>query len=443
LSEPAESIFSILAQRIDRRSARVGVIGLGYVGLPLSLTFVEAGFCVTGIDVDADKIHALTRGESYIHHIEASRIRDAVGQGLLRASDDFSLLREQDAILICVPTPLTKQRDPDMRYVQQTASAIAANLRRGQLIVLESTTYPGTTDELVRHTLETSGLVLGRDFLLAFSPEREDPGNPGFSTKSIPKLVGGVDPLSGVLAEQLYAAALTRVVRVCDARTAEAAKLTENIFRGVNIALVNELKIVFDRMGIDIWQVLDAAETKPFGFMRFNPGPGWGGHCIPIDPFYMAWKAREYDVTTRFIELAGEINVRMPEFVLGKLQSALNQRGKPMKGSRVLILGVAYKADIDDCRESPAFPIIEQLGEQGVEVSFHDPFVEQLPRTRAWPQLENMPSSPLDVATVERADAVLLITAHRALDYALVARHARLIVDARGKFASGENVVRA
>jgi UDP-N-acetyl-D-glucosamine dehydrogenase len=413
------------------------------VGLPLALTFVEAGFRVTGFDTDAAKIAELSAGRSYIHHIASGRIAKLVRSGALRATSQFDELQDQDCILVCVPTPLTKQREPDMRYVQQTSEVIAANLQVGQLIVLESTTYPGTTDELVRVTLETSGKRLGRDYLLAFSPEREDPGNPSFTTKNIPKLVGGVDDASGHAAELLYASALSSVVRVANARTAEAAKLTENIFRGVNIALVNELKIVFDRMGIDIWQVLDAAETKPFGFMRFDPGPGWGGHCIPIDPFYMAWKAREFDVATKFIELAGEINVRMPEFVVSKLQGALNERGKPVKGAKVLILGIAYKADIDDCRESPAFPIIEKLLQLGAEVSFHDPFVSHLPRTRAWQHLENLPSVELTETQLQATDAVVLVTAHSQVGYELVQRWASLIIDTRGVCAQASNVVRA
>jgi UDP-N-acetyl-D-glucosamine dehydrogenase len=433
-----------LEDAIRQRSAKIGVIGMGYVGLPLALAFVKAGYAVMGFDTDPAKIEALNEGRSYIHHISSDRIVTAVKTGLLKATANFDLLKSQDAILICVPTPLTKQREPDMRYVRDTTSAIAKRLRSGQLIVLESTTYPGTTDELVREELEQSGLQLGKDFLLAFSPEREDPGNASFNTTTIPKLVGGVDEASGRVAEQLYAAALAKTVLVSSARVAEAAKLTENIFRGINIALVNELKIVFDRMGIDVWQVLDAAETKPFGFMRFNPGPGWGGHCIPVDPFYMSWKAREYEVTTRFIELAGEINVRMPEFVVEKLQRALNDRGKPMKGSRILLLGVAYKNDIDDCRESPAFPIIDHLAPLGAEVVFHDPYVPTLPRTRAWPHLENRTSEALTVESVAKADAVLIVTAHKSIDYDFVAKHAQLIVDTRGVYRKpSRNLVKA
>lgn len=436
-------IATELERKIDARTARIGIVGMGYVGLPLALTFADAGFRVTGFDVDAVKVGMLQAGRSYIHHIAEARIGEKVALGLLEATDDFDHLAQQDAILICVPTPLTKQREPEMGFVQRTAEAISARLRPAQLIVLESTTYPGTTDGLVLEALRANGSKLGHDFLLAFSPEREDPGNVSFTTRSIPKLVGGVDEVSGRVAERLYKAALASVVLVADARTAEAAKLTENIFRGVNIALVNELKIAFDRMGIDIWSVLDAADTKPFGFMRFNPGPGWGGHCIPIDPFYMAWKAREFDVTTKFIELAGEINVRMPEFVIGKLQSALNELGKPVKGSRILLLGVAYKANIDDCRESPAFPIIEKLGELGAHVSFHDPYVKHLPRTRAWPQFENMAAVELSASSVANADAVLVVTAHKGVDYELVQRHAQLIVDTRNAFPGDARVVRA
>lgn len=433
-----------LEQKIADRSARIGVIGMGYVGLPLSLTFTQAGFAVTGLDTDVAKVEALRVGRSYIQHIGSDVVAKGVASGRLEATGDFDQLARQDAILICVPTPLTKQREPEMRYVRDTATAIAARLRPGQLIVLESTTYPGTTDELVRGILERSGLALDRDFFLAFSPEREDPGNARFNTRTIPKLVGGVSEASGHVAEQLYAAALEQVIRVSDARTAEAAKLTENIFRGVNIALVNELKIVFDRMGIDVWNVLDAASTKPFGFMRFNPGPGWGGHCIPIDPFYMSWKAREFEVTTKFIELAGEINVRMPEYVVSKLQRALNERGKAVKGSRILLLGVAYKNDIDDCRESPVFPIIEQLGELGADIKFHDPHVHTLPRTRAWPHLENFPSEPLTADLLAKSDAVLIVTAHKAVDYDLVASHAPLVVDTRGVYRCAlDKVVRA
>lgn len=433
-----------LRAAFDRSDARVGIIGLGYVGLPLALAFVEGGLEVTGFDVDPAKVEAIERGECYIRHLDGSRLRAAVSAGHLAATTDFSRLGEADAILICVPTPLTPQREPDMRFVVGSAEAVRDRLRRGQLIVLESTTYPGTTDGLVRDILEASGLRCGDDFFLAFSPEREDPGNPDYGTTTIPKVVGGVDPVSTELAEALYARAVRRTVRVSSARAAEATKLMENIFRAVNIALVNELKVVYDRMGIDVWEVLDAAETKPFGFMRFNPGPGWGGHCIPLDPFYLSWKAREHGVTTRFIELAGEVNIAMPEYVVHKLQLALNQRSKAVKGSRILILGLAYKRDIDDPRESPAFEIIDRLLELEAVVSYHDPHIPVAPRMRSWPDIPPLESVELTEQTLSEHDAVVVVTDHRAVDYELVRRHARLVVDTRGVLpGTAENVVPA
>ena len=331
-----------------------------------------------------------------------------------------------------------------MSYVSGTARQIAPRLRAGQLVVLESSTYPGTTDELVREILEASGLKSGRDFFLAFSPEREDPGNRSFSTATIPKVVGGVDPVSGDLAQALYDQVIAKTVRVSSARAAEASKLVENIFRAVNIALVNELKIVFDRMGIDVWEVLDAASTKPFGFMRFNPGPGWGGHCIPLDPFYLSWKAREFGVAPKFIELAGEINVAMPAYVVEKIQAALNARGKPLKGSRVLVLGLAYKKDIDDPRESPAFEVIERLLASEAVVSYHDPYIERAPRMRSWPDLPPMASVPLTPETLASSDAVVIVTDHSSVDYELVARHAPVVIDTRGVYRNPRaNVVKA
>ena len=433
-----------LSERIERREALIGVVGMGYVGLPLALTFAERGFAVLGFDIDAEKIAALERGESYIKHLDPTRVGAAHASGRFRATVDFARLAEPDAVLICVPTPLTPQREPDMSYVESTGRAVAATLRPGQLVVLESTTYPGTTDGLLLDLLTGSGLTCGAEFFLAFSPEREDPGNPHFSTATIPKVVGGVDHASGEVAAALYTAAMERVVTVSSARAAEATKLLENIFRAVNIALVNELKVVYDRMGIDVWEVLDAAATKPFGFMRFNPGPGWGGHCIPLDPFYLAWKAREFGVTTRFIELAGEVNVAMPRFVVEKLQLALNQRGKAVKGSRVLLLGLAYKKDIDDPRESPAFEIVQQLLALGAEVGYHDPHIPSSPRMRHWPGLGPMTSQPLTAATLAAQDAVVVVTDHGAIDWALVARHAPLIVDTRGVYrAAADNVVKA
>ncbi|HPS80207.1 MAG TPA: nucleotide sugar dehydrogenase, partial [Thermoanaerobaculaceae bacterium] len=330
--------------------------------------------------------------------------------------------------------PLTPQREPDMSYVEKSARQIKACLRPGQLVILESTTYPGTTDELLKGILEETGLRSGADFFLAFSPEREDPGRKDFTTTTTPKVVGGVDQAAGDLAQALYDLIIATTVRVSSARVAEASKLTENIFRAVNIALVNELKMIYDRMGIDVWEVLDAAESKPFGFMRFNPGPGWGGHCIPLDPFYLAWKAREYGEAPKFIELAGDINVQMPHYVVQKLLLALNDRGKSLKGSKVLILGIAYKKDIDDPRESPAFEIIELLLKLGAEVTYHDPHIPVAPRMRTWPHLPPMQSQPLTSDTLRQADAVLIVTDHTAVDYRQIEEHAQLIVDARGVY---------
>jgi len=423
-----------LRARIEERTALVGIIGLGYVGLPLALTFTERQFRVLGFDVDRKKVDSLHAGDPYIRHLDWGRVTSAAGSGRLQATSDFLRLSEPDVLIVCVPTPLTPQREPDMSYVEGTARQIAKSLRRDQLVVLESTTYPGTTDELVRGILEQTGLVSGRDFFLAFSPEREDPGNSSYGTATIPKVVGGVDPVSGDLAQALYGGVISKTVRVSSSRTAEATKLVENIFRAVNIALVNELKIVFDRMGIDIWEVLDAASTKPFGFMRFNPGPGWGGHCIPLDPFYLTWKAREYGVTPKFIELAGEVNEQMPHYVVEKLQAALNDRGKAMKGSKILVFGLAYKKNIDDARESPAFVIIDELLRKGAVVSYHDPHIPQAPSVRNWPDLPAMTSARLEPETLAACDAALIVTDHSSVDYALVARHAPLVVDTRGVY---------
>jgi len=433
-----------LRRKIEDRSATIGVIGLGYVGLPMTLTMAEQGYSVLGFDIDPGKIEALNHGRNYIQHLDGRRLTAAVGAGKFRATADFLRLREPDVLLICVPTPLTPQREPEMSFVVDTARQIRASLRPGQLVILESTTYPGTTDELVRGILEETGLKCGDDFFLAFSPEREDPGNKSFGTATIPKVVGGVDERSGDLAQSLYDRVIARTVRVSSSRAAEATKLVENIFRAVNIALVNELKMVFDRMGIDIWEVLDAASTKPFGFMRFNPGPGWGGHCIPLDPFYLVWKAREYGITPKFIELAGEVNVQMPHYVIDKLQFALNERGKALKGSRVLVLGLAYKKDIDDARESPAFEILELLLHRGADVCYHDPHVAKAPRTRARPDLPAMSSQSLTADLLGAQDAVLIVTDHTAVDYALVSRHAPLVIDTRGIFRQPQsNVVKA
>jgi len=419
-----------LKQRLASDRATVGVIGLGYVGLPLALTMVEAGKRVVGLDVDAAKVERLEQGQSYIRHIEASRIV-AAGKRF-RATTDFRALSECDAIIVCVPTPLTEGREPDLSYVSRTAEAIAEHLRAGQLVVLESTTYPGTTQEVMQPILERGGLRVGRDYYLAFSPEREDPGNPRFSTKTIPKLVGGVTPECGEIARTLYGSFLERVVVVSSARVAESAKLLENIYRSINIALVNELKMLFERMGIDVWEVIEAAATKPFGFTPFYPGPGLGGHCIPIDPFYLTWKARHYDFSTRFIELAGEVNTGMPYWVVDKVVEALGEEGKPIKGAKVLVMGVAYKKDVDDLRESPSLKVIEILESRGAHVSYNDPYVPSL-RARKLRHYEtfDLDSVDLDDRTIATADCVLIATDHSAYDYDRIVRYARRVVDTR------------
>jgi len=433
-----------LLKKIQDDTALVGIIGLGYVGLPLALAFAGNGLDVLGFDIDDKKVEALARGENYISHIDGKKVKQAVQSKKLSATSDFSRLGEPDAVIICVPTPLTPQRDPDMSYIVKTAGQIKKCLRPGQLVILESTTYPGTTEELVKGILEESGLLSGRDFWLAFSPEREDPGNTSYSTTTIPKIIGGVDNDAGDLAESLYKKVIQKTVRVSNSRAAEAVKLTENIFRAVNIAMVNELKIIYERMNIDIWEVLDAAATKPFGFMRFNPGPGWGGHCIPLDPFYLAWKARECGTETKFIELAGEINRRMPQYVIDKLLHALNQRGKSVKKSKVMVIGLAYKKDINDDRESPAYQIISGLIKLGAVVSYHDPFVPRLKHTRQWPDAPALKSQPLTAKTIAAKDAVLIITDHTNVDYNLIAKHAKLIVDTRGIYRRPmKNLVKA
>ncbi len=433
-----------LLKKIRKNNALVGVIGLGYVGLPLALVFAEKGFNVLGFDIDVKKTEKLSRGECYISHINSKRVSRVIKQNMLVATDDFSRLNEPDVIIICVPTPLTLQRDPDMSYIIQTAKQIREKLRAGQLIILESTTYPGTTEELVKEILEETDLVCGRDFFLAFSPEREDPGNKKYSTSNIPKVIGGVDKASGDLAQELYEKVISKTIRVANARTAEAVKLTENIFRSVNIALVNELKVIYERMNIDIWDVLDAASTKPFGFMRFNPGPGWGGHCIPLDPFYLSWKARECGMETKFIELAGEVNRRMPQYVLDKLQYALNAHGKSVKKSKIMVIGLAYKKDINDDRESPAYKIIASLIESGANVSYHDQFVPTIRPTRQWPKAPPLKSEPLNAKTIANQDAVMIITDHTSINYKLIAKHAKLIIDTRGVYRQPlRNVIKA
>ena len=425
-----------LDARIASREARIGIIGLGYVGLPLALVAVEAGFPVIGFDINPGRVGEIANGAQVIRYIPEERMKGALATGRFEVTGDFARLGACDAIIICVPTPLTRQREPDLAFVEDTSRTIAKTLRAGQLVVLESTTWPGTTVEVVKPILEETGLTAGRDFFLAFSPEREDPGNASFSTATIPKVVGGDGAVAGELLVALYSALVTRVVPVSSTQVAEAVKLTENIFRSVNIALVNELKSVYAAMGIDIWEVLEAAATKPFGFMPFYPGPGLGGHCIPIDPFYLTWKAREFDIETRFIELAGQINTRMPYLVVDRLAEALDQfGGRGLSGAKILLLGAAYKKNVDDVRESPALKLMELIDERGGLCEFHDPHVAQLPPTRRHPRLSGKRSVGLDAQTLAQFDAVLVATDHDDMDYATVAKEARLIVDTRNVFS--------
>ena len=420
---------------------RVGIIGCGYVGLPLALRFAEAGHRVVGFDTDPKKVETLNAGGTYIGHIPAARIQEYVHSKHFAATGDFARLRQMDAVLICVPTPLSERREPDLSYVEQTARSIASNLERDQLIVLESTTYPGTTEELLLPILEESGLRcpitrgseaenIATDFFLAFSPEREDPGNKQFGLAQIPKVVGGVNPPSRRAAQALYAQIVARVVPVSSTRAAEMTKLLENIFRCVNIAMVNELKLLCMRMGIDIWEVIDSAATKPFGFMPFYPGPGLGGHCIPVDPFYLAWKAREHDFATRFIELAGEINTAMPYHVVDAVAAALNERKKSLKGSRILVLGVAYKKDVDDLRESPTLKIMQLLGERGAQVDYNDPHFPRLHKMRHY-DYSAMKSVELNPKALGSYDCVLIATDHSCYDYPGIVEAAQLVVDTR------------
>ena len=434
--------FEFLRSRIESKSALVGIIGLGYVGLPLVKTFIEAGFRCLGFDCDSAKVERLHRGESYIAHLPGEWISGCIASGRFEPTADMSRLAEADCILICVPTPLTDSRDPDLSYVEQSARQIAAALRPGQLVVLESTTYPGTTRDVVLPVLASGGreppdgssgdkaLQLGRDFFLAYSPEREDPGNASFSTSRIPKVVGGMDEASRELAVALYSHAVVQVVPVSSCEVAEACKILENVYRAVNIALVNELKMLFDRLGIDVWEVIDAAKTKPFGFQAFYPGPGLGGHCIPIDPFYLSWLARKHGSPTRFIELAGEINSAMPLWVVNKIDAALSDAGKPIHGSRIAILGIAYKKNVDDPRESPAFRIMELLEDRGASLSYHDPHISQLPSMRHY-RVPALSSQPLTAEYLAAQDCVVIVTDHTAVDYELVADYSTLVVDTR------------
>ncbi len=417
------------------RDRRIAVIGLGYVGLPLALTAAEAGLEVLGLDVDAAKIPRLLRGESYLRHIDGARVRKAVDSGRLVPSTDFDRLRAVDAVLICVPTPLGRHREPDLSFVEDTARAVAARLRRGQLVVLESTTYPGTTREVVKPILEATGLRSGTDFHLAYSPEREDPGNPDFTTARIPRLVGGDGEAATRRAAALYRRFVERVIPVSSPEVAEAAKIFENVFRAVNIALVNEFKMLCRKMGLDVFEVIEAAATKPFGFVPFWPGPGLGGHCIPVDPFYLAWRARAFDVSARFVELAGEINAMMPDYVVGRLAEELDRRfARGLNGARVLLVGVAYKRDVDDVRGSPAFAIWRRLAARGARVCYHDPHVPEIPRTREYPELAGIRSVPLEPDRLGGLDAAVVVTDHDAVDWTRLVELAPLVLDTRGRY---------
>lgn len=423
----------LLHEKIRTRTAVIGVIGLGYVGLPLIRAFHDAGFPVVGFDIDIKKVESLRHGRSYLKHLNDGFVEELSRSDRFSVTDDFAQLGEPDALIICVPTPLGVHMEPDLSYIEKTSDAIAATLRTGQLVVLESTTYPGTTRDLMLPRLEKAGLRCGRDFFAAFSPEREDPGRKDFDTQTIPKLVGGIDAVSGELAVAMYAAAVRQVIPVRSAEIAEAAKLLENIYRAVNIAMVNEMKVVLTAMGINVWEVIEAAATKPFGFQAFYPGPGLGGHCIPIDPYYLTWKAREVGLPTRFIELAGEVNHGMPDYVVHRTANALNQHGKSVKGSRILVLGLAYKPDIDDVRESPSFEIIEKLIDLGAEVDYNDPHVPVTHKMRKYDLRKS--SIELTPQTLASYDAIVIATHHKAYDWQLVADHAKLIVDSRNAMA--------
>jgi len=433
------------AKKIEDKQLKVGVLGLGYVGLPLAGEFASAGLKVIGFDIDEKKVRTLNSGRSIIKHVPHSKVKEIVKAGRFKATSNMARLKNVDAILVCVPTPLTQNREPDMQFIIKSTETIAKYLQRGQLIVLESTTYPGTTREVIVPILQSSGLKAGKDFHLAYSPEREDPGNKDFSTGTIPKVVGGLTKKCRDMACKLYDIAIVWTVTVSSLETAEAAKILENVYRCVNIAMVNELKVVFDRMGIDIWEVINAASTKPFGFKAFYPGPGLGGHCIPIDPFYLTWKARQYGMPTRFIELAGEINTSMPRYVIAKTTEALNEHRKSLKGSKVLVLGLAYKKDIDDLRESPSIELIELLREKGAKVDYNDPYI---PRTHKQRKHNlKMTSKKLSAQMLSSYDVVLISTDHSDYDYKWIVKNAKLVVDARNATAAvasaGKKVVKA
>lgn len=422
--------FAKLEEKIANKSALIGIAGMGYVGLPLARAFIDVGYRILGFDVDQGKVDKLLRGQSYIGHLSSAWISECVEAKTLEPTADMSRLGEPDAILICVPTPLTESRDPDLSYVESTTRQIAVQLRSEQLVVLESTTYPGTTRDVMLPILDESGLACGEDYFLAYSPEREDPGNPDFTAGGIPKVVGGFEESSLKLATQLYSQAVSQVIPVSSCEVAEACKVLENTYRAVNIALVNELKKLFDRLGIDVWEVIEAAKTKPFGFQAFYPGPGLGGHCIPIDPFYLSWVARKHDMPTRFIELTGEVNTSMPEYVIERVALALNDMQKSIKGSKISILGMAYKRDVDDPRESPSFRLLELLNARGAVLSYNDPHIPHLPKMRHYDVAE-MSSSELSEEYLAAQDCVLVATDHTAYDFDFIAKHSQLIVDTR------------
>lgn len=435
MNEPiaVQSTVTGLIKKLKSHSAEIAVIGLGYVGLPLAIALARTGFAVSGYDIDNRKIDSLNKSKSYMRQFKDQQIEEVISSGKLKATADSKTIARSDVIIICVPTPLLPQREPDLRYITETCDMIAKNLQVGHLIVLESTTYPGTTDQIVRPILEKNGKICGHDFFLAYSPEREDPGNTEYTFGRIPKIVGGTCQLSRDLVVALYSEIVPEVIAVSNTRVAEATKLTENIFRSVNIALVNELKTVFAAMNIDIWEVISAAKTKPFGYMPFYPGPGLGGHCIPIDPFYLSWKAREYGVATKFIELAGEINTTMPELVINQLTRSLDQvLGKAISKSRILIIGMAYKKNIDDCRESPGLRILNTLKNMAATVHYYDPYIRSLPETRDYPQLFGLESIEWNPENIKTYDAATIVTDHDQIEYETLVKCSRLIVDTRG-----------
>lgn len=437
--------YEKLIDKIRSRDASAAVVGLGYVGLPLALAYVDAGYRVIGYDVDGDKIASLQAGSSYIGDVADEQVAAAVARGAFAPTTDPARLGEADVVAICVPTPLTADKEPDLSFLADTAETLSARLRPGQLVVVESTVYPGATRELVLPILKKSGLAAGRDFWLAFSPERVDPGNKAFPLKEIPTVVGGLDAAAAELAAAFYEPVVSEVIKVSSAEAAEMSKLLENTYRAVNIALVNELKVICDKMGLDAFEIIEAAASKPYGFQKFAPGPGVGGHCIPLDPYYLAWRARQFGHESRFVELAGRVNDEMPEYVVSRLEGALGARGLKLAGARVLVLGVAYKANVDDLRESPALVIIDLLRKRGADVAYHDPYAPALPKTRKYDF--GLASTPLDAETLKDYDAVVVTTDHTGVDYDMVFREARLVVDARGVARrlgyTGDNVVTA